>query len=609
MARGRRRGRGTTAAAVAPVTKNKTISDYYTARSPAQADDVENNGVNDADIGAAKMHRNKRSDVLSPSRMGNIVSSPRTPNLSSVTKALALSPTADTTPTSPNTRALASLRTLSPTHNRASHHVFGGKAVIGSPLSPQKPVIGSLSPQNAVIGGLVSKAPPNGVVGPPNGLFNLNPRQRLFKDDLKLEKREAGPLVHTPPPKVCPSPRKHAKTHLHHTTRKDSAKSLSDSFNEMVNTNGVTHNGFLVIKSEDEGDECSIIAEVSSDNNDKIEAAQQTRASRSLKVLTPSQTAAVKSDNCAATPKPSPTMLHLTQNRLSHYSPTSNSTRTPPGSPLKAVSQAPTPPVSTAAIPAPVRRSARQMSRKNNVKENNVSNTQQFTVEEFDDDDSDEKPDLEDEKAAPVKEELKVVPKVTKIDSGKKETESKPVNGIRKDAAITEFFPAARRAVRKSAKEIKREEELQLQLKIKEKCEEGLEVVEFPLKGRGVVTTQEFRKGEFVVEYVGDLLNGKEAREREEVYAQDPSKGCYMYYFACGGERWCLDGTAESGYLGRLVNHSRLTPNLVTRAVMVAGAPHLVLVAARDLPKGVELLYDYGDRSKEALANHPWLAY
>jgi len=68
-----------------------------------------------------------------------------------------------------------------------------------------------------------------------------------------------------------------------------------------------------------------------------------------------------------------------------------------------------------------------------------------------------------------------------------------------------------------------------------------------------------------------------------------------------------IDATSENGKLGRLVNHSR-NGNLITKTVMMAGRPHLVLIAKDDLPEGVELTYDYGDRSKEALQHHPWLA-
>lgn len=50
-------------------------------------------------------------------------------------------------------------------------------------------------------------------------------------------------------------------------------------------------------------------------------------------------------------------------------------------------------------------------------------------------------------------------------------------------------------------------------------------------KGRGVFATQSFQKGQYVVEYHGDLLLKTDAKKREAVYAQDPATGCYMYYF------------------------------------------------------------------------------
>jgi len=57
------------------------------------------------------------------------------------------------------------------------------------------------------------------------------------------------------------------------------------------------------------------------------------------------------------------------------------------------------------------------------------------------------------------------------------------------------------------------------------------QVHNFEGKGRGIVTTRHFSKGEFVVEYAGELIDMCEAKEREKTYAQDQNTGCYMYYF------------------------------------------------------------------------------
>lgn len=68
-----------------------------------------------------------------------------------------------------------------------------------------------------------------------------------------------------------------------------------------------------------------------------------------------------------------------------------------------------------------------------------------------------------------------------------------------------------------------------------------------------------------------------------------------------------IDATSETGNLGRLVNHSR-NGNLSTKIVTYKGRPHLVLLAKEDIKEGEELTYDYGDRTRESLINHPWLA-
>ena len=42
---------------------------------------------------------------------------------------------------------------------------------------------------------------------------------------------------------------------------------------------------------------------------------------------------------------------------------------------------------------------------------------------------------------------------------------------------------------------------------------------------------RDFAKGEFVVEYAGDLIDIGTAKDLEANYSMDTSKGCYMYYF------------------------------------------------------------------------------
>ena len=58
-----------------------------------------------------------------------------------------------------------------------------------------------------------------------------------------------------------------------------------------------------------------------------------------------------------------------------------------------------------------------------------------------------------------------------------------------------------------------------------------LQVVEIECKGRGVVASRPFKKGEFVVEYAGDLVDLGVAKQRENSYSVNQHVGCYMYYF------------------------------------------------------------------------------
>lgn len=99
-----------------------------------------------------------------------------------------------------------------------------------------------------------------------------------------------------------------------------------------------------------------------------------------------------------------------------------------------------------------------------------------------------------------------------------------------KNTKLTDFFPV-RRSVRKTKKTVEQEHVRSIEAAISSGQETGLMIKDFPLKGRGIVASKPFTKGEFVVEYIGDLINMTEANEREKIYAKDENTGCYMYYF------------------------------------------------------------------------------
>ena len=154
---------------------------------------------------------------------------------------------------------------------------------------------------------------------------------------------------------------------------------------------------------------------------------------------------------------------------------------------------------------------------------------------------------------------------------------------------------------------LKEEDEGTIIKKIVSMCQDGLTIRDFPMKGRGIVAVKKFKSGEFVTEYRGDLIDMSEAKIREEILASQNIEVSYMYYFQHNNASFCIDATNESESLGRLINHSRMHPNLTTRLKVVCGKPRLVFFAKKDIAEGTELLYDYGDRRKIVQKFHPWL--
>jgi len=135
----------------------------------------------------------------------------------------------------------------------------------------------------------------------------------------------------------------------------------------------------------------------------------------------------------------------------------------------------------------------------------------------------------------------------------------------------------------------------------------GLEVVQIPRKGRGVVATRRIKCGEPVVEYKGTLLSHSEAK----VLQSNGKDGTYMFYgqiqWRSRHQRFCIDASWESGRFGRLVNHSKLKPNCVIQVESIEGEPHLILVAAQDIEEGEELTYNYGIKDLAYIAANPWI--
>ncbi|XP_065023587.1 uncharacterized protein LOC135649299 isoform X1 [Musa acuminata AAA Group] len=107
-------------------------------------------------------------------------------------------------------------------------------------------------------------------------------------------------------------------------------------------------------------------------------------------------------------------------------------------------------------------------------------------------------------------------------------------------------------------------------------------------KGFGLQSLQDVSSGQFIIEYVGEVLDLGTYEARQRYYA---SRGQKHFYFMTlnGGE--VIDACAK-GNLGRFINHS-CDPNCRTEKWMVNGEVCIGLFAIRDIKKGEELTFDY----------------
>ncbi|KAJ4933310.1 hypothetical protein JOQ06_030142 [Pogonophryne albipinna] len=103
------------------------------------------------------------------------------------------------------------------------------------------------------------------------------------------------------------------------------------------------------------------------------------------------------------------------------------------------------------------------------------------------------------------------------------------------------------------------------------------------VKGRGIIALGQFSKGDFVLEYRGDLITD-----------YHPTCAGFLFSFKWRGKTWSIDASREDGSFGRLVNDDHLGPNCRMKRVDVDGKPHLCLFAIDEIKKGEEITYDYG---------------
>ncbi|XP_057973979.1 histone-lysine N-methyltransferase ASHH2 isoform X2 [Malania oleifera] len=107
-------------------------------------------------------------------------------------------------------------------------------------------------------------------------------------------------------------------------------------------------------------------------------------------------------------------------------------------------------------------------------------------------------------------------------------------------------------------------------------------------KGYGLQSLDNISQGQFLIEYVGEVLDLHTYEERQRDYA---SRGHKHFYFMTLNGSEVIDACAK-GNLGRFINHS-CDPNCRTEKWMVNGEVCIGLFALRDIKKGEEVTFDY----------------
>ncbi len=126
-----------------------------------------------------------------------------------------------------------------------------------------------------------------------------------------------------------------------------------------------------------------------------------------------------------------------------------------------------------------------------------------------------------------------------------------------------------------------------------------LEVVEVEGKGLGVVAGEKILKHQFVCEYKYSLSYGREERASHEQEYAINEEGCYVLEVQLPTGKWlCLDANRNYNSFGRLINHSRPASVCLRlhSPLYMRGKRRVGLYSCRDIEKGEELSFDYGDQ-------------
>jgi hypothetical protein len=109
-------------------------------------------------------------------------------------------------------------------------------------------------------------------------------------------------------------------------------------------------------------------------------------------------------------------------------------------------------------------------------------------------------------------------------------------------------------------------------------------------KGWGLAVLENVKKGDLIIEYVGEIIDEKTKEECLRQWAEEHPNDPNFYVMALG-QGWFIDARVE-GNFARFINHS-CEPNAIVHTINVNGLLRNGIFALRDIPAGTFLSYDY----------------
>ncbi|XP_061948895.1 histone-lysine N-methyltransferase ASHH3 isoform X1 [Populus nigra] len=106
--------------------------------------------------------------------------------------------------------------------------------------------------------------------------------------------------------------------------------------------------------------------------------------------------------------------------------------------------------------------------------------------------------------------------------------------------------------------------------------------------GSGIVADEDIKQGEFVIEYVGEVIDDKTCEER---LWKMKHRGETNFYLCEINRDMVIDATYK-GNKSRYINHS-CSPNTEMQKWIIDGETRIGIFATRDIRKGEHLTYDY----------------